>query len=109
MQGDSSIPTWTQEQLTRQQGRGHLLSLLVAWGALFLAGGVLFLVFGAFRDPTGSLHGMLGSALWTTLGPHFVLVSLFALSLGIYARRQSPSLSRFLLYWQAGQRVRVLS
>lgn len=33
---------------------------------------------------------MLGSALWTTVGPHFLLLSLLALGLSIYAFRHAP-------------------
>lgn len=55
--------------------------------AALLAAAPLLLAIGALRDPTSSLHGMLGSALWTTLGPHFVLVSLVALGMSIYAGR----------------------
>jgi hypothetical protein len=47
----------------------HLLILL-----LILI--ILLLFTGALRSPTDSLHGMLGSALWTTLAPHFLLFSL---------------------------------
>lgn len=42
---------------------------------------ILLLASGAFRNPSASLHGMLGSALWTTLGPHFLLLSLLAAGL----------------------------
>lgn len=53
--------------------------------AFLLAAIPLVLVFGALRDPTQSLHGMLGSALWTTIGPHLLLMSLLALGLSVYA------------------------
>lgn len=46
--------------------------------ALLLAAIPFVLVIGALRDPTKSLHGMLGSALWTTIGLHLLLVSLLA-------------------------------
>ena len=58
--------------------------------AILLAAIPLVLVVGALRDPTKSLHGMLGSALWTTLGPHLVLLSLLALGLSIYTVRLTP-------------------
>ena len=58
--------------------------------AILLAAIPLVLVIGALRDPTKSLHGMLGSALWTTLGPHFVVLSLLAFGLGIFAYRRAP-------------------
>mgnify|MGYP006172347773 CR=1 FL=1 len=58
--------------------------------AILLAAIPLVLVVGALRDPTESLHGMLGSALWTTFGPHFVLLSLLALGIGIYAFQRAP-------------------
>lgn len=44
---------------------------------------IIILATGALRDPTESLHGLLGSAIWTTFGPHLVLVSGFALILGV--------------------------
>jgi acetyl esterase/lipase len=58
--------------------------------SILLAAVPLALVIGALRDPTKSLHGMLGSALWTTLGPHFAVLSLLALGLGIFAFRRAP-------------------
>ena len=58
--------------------------------AILLAAIPLVLMVGALRDPTQSLHGMLGSALWTTFGPHFVLLSLLALGIGIYAFQRAP-------------------
>lgn len=63
---------------------------LAALAAMLLAAIPLFLAVGALRDPTGSLHGMLGSALWTTLGPHFVLLSLVAFGMSIYACGGGP-------------------
>jgi len=66
--------------------RGVIVSVL----AILLAALPLLLAIGALRDPTASLHGMLGSALWTTLGPHFLLLSLLALGLSIYAWRVGP-------------------
>ena len=69
---------------------GRLRYMLAGAGAALLAATPFVLMTGAFRDPTGSLHGMLGSALWTTVGPHFLLLSLFALGLGIYAFRSAP-------------------
>lgn len=43
--------------------------------ALLSALASLFLISGTLRDPTSSLHAMLGSALWTTIGPHIALVN----------------------------------
>lgn len=60
---------------------------LAACVAIALAAIPLLLAGGALREPTRSLHGMLGSALWTTLGPHLVLVSLVALGVSLYACR----------------------
>lgn len=51
--------------------------------ALFMGSVTLLLVLGTFRDPTRSMHGMLSSAVWTTFGPHFVVLSVVALMLGI--------------------------
>lgn len=47
---------------------------MASWSAILIAAIPLILATGALRDPGKSLHGMLGSALWTTLGPHFVLL-----------------------------------
>lgn len=69
---------------------GGLRSVAVAVTAFLLASIPLVLVIGALRDPTKSVHGMLGSALWTTLGPHFMLLSLLAFGLGFYAFRRWP-------------------
>ena len=63
--------------------------MLAGGGAILLATIPAFLGAGALRDPTMSLHGMLGSALWTTLGPHFVLVSSIALGLALYCHRRA--------------------
>ncbi|MCC5842502.1 MAG: alpha/beta hydrolase [Opitutales bacterium] len=97
-----SLPKSTKSRVLSSQGGGRFLFLVVAWVALLLAGAVLFFVIGALRDPTGSLHGMVGSALWTTLGPHFVLVSLFALGLGIFAGWRRPTLIALFAVWAAG-------
>ncbi len=64
--------------------------VLAGGGAILLAAIPAFLGVGALRDPTESLHGMLGSALWTTLGPHFVLMSFVALGLALYCRGRGP-------------------
>lgn len=66
-------------------------------GRLFVSGilvvGLLIAVFtsiivlGAMRDPTRSLHGMLSSAVWTTLGPHFVLINALVPGLGVLGYR----------------------
>lgn len=65
------------------------------YGAACVAGLLLALIpfvlaVGALCDPTSSLHGMLGSALWTTAGPHLLLLSLLALGLAVYAFRRAP-------------------
>ena len=75
---------------------------VVVVAAILLAAIPLVLVVGALRDPTDSLHGMLGSALWTTLGPHFVLLSLLALGLGLYAVRRRPRKNTALALVLAG-------
>lgn len=54
--------------------------------ALFIALITLILVLGALRDPTRSMHGMLSSAVWTTFGPHFIVLSIVALGLGVAGR-----------------------
>ena len=54
----------------------YVLTLVMSASAGFV---VLCLITGALRDPTRSLHGVLGSMVWMTLGPHLVLLGLFAL------------------------------
>lgn len=56
--------------------------------ALLIQLPLLGLALGACRDPTASLHGVLGSLLWTTVGPHLVLLALLGLVLGWQALRQ---------------------
>jgi len=48
---------------------------------------ILWLFLGAQRDPTGSAHGMIGSALWPTLGPHLALLVWFGVVLSLFALR----------------------
>ena len=83
------MPT-AKRSLSKPGVFGGVRSGVVVVTAFLLAAIPLVLVIGALRDPTKSLHGMLGSALWTTLGPHFVLLSLLALGLGLYAFRRRP-------------------
>lgn len=52
---------------------------------------ILLLFTGALRSPTDSLHGMLGSALWTTLAPHFLLLSLTASLFSCWCWRRYPT------------------
>lgn len=42
---------------------------------------ILLLVAGALRDPTRSMHGMVSSAIWTTFGPHLLMIGLFCILL----------------------------
>lgn len=62
----------------------HLLILLLMLIILLLFSGVL-------RSPTDSLHGMLGSALWTTLAPHFLLFSLVGSLFSGWCWRRYPT------------------
>ncbi|WP_166836884.1 alpha/beta hydrolase [Rheinheimera pleomorphica] len=57
---------------------------------LLLALVIILLFIGALRSPTDSLHGMLGSALWTTLAPHFLLLSLTGCLFIWWWRRRYP-------------------
>lgn len=47
---------------------------------------ILGLVIGAFSDPTGSLFAVVGSMVWPTLGPFFLLAALMAAVIGFAAR-----------------------
>lgn len=85
---------------------GRSRHMLAATAAALIAALPLVLVIGAFRDPTRSLHGMLGSALWTTVGPHLWLLSLLALGLGIHALRSAPRwLAAFALLLASGASI----
>ncbi|MDP4528445.1 alpha/beta hydrolase [Alkalimonas delamerensis] len=61
-----------------------LLSRLVQWGVLLLMCAISLLVVGAMRDPAQSAHAMVSSAIWTTFGPHFVLMATVGLLLGVF-------------------------
>jgi acetyl esterase/lipase len=57
---------------------------------------VLLLVIGAFLDPAGSGFAMTGAMMWTTFGPHLLLVALAALVLAVLALRAGArALGRF--------------
>lgn len=75
---------------THERSRGYYVWAAVAAAALLGAATVVALALGALRDPTESVHGMLGSALWTTVGPHLVLLSGLALGVCMVARRRGP-------------------
>lgn len=47
--------------------------------ALLVSVSICWLVVGALRDPASSFHGLLGSALWSTFGPHLVVLAAAAL------------------------------
>jgi acetyl esterase/lipase len=68
------------------------LWVVVVLVALGVASVTLLLVAGAMRDPTRSTHGMLGSAVWTTFGPHLVLLSLACFLTGVAAHRRGAGL-----------------
>lgn len=48
---------------------------------------VLLLVAGAFSDPTSSLFAVIGSMVWATWGPLFLLIALLAVLVGLVTRR----------------------
>lgn len=49
---------------------------------------VLGLVIGAFLDPTSSIWAVIGSSVWAPFGPLLLLAVLFALAVGLVARRR---------------------
>ena len=51
---------------------------------------VLGLAVGAALDPTASYFATMASSLWTTFGPHFILVAAIALVLAVVAWRWGP-------------------
>lgn len=76
------------------------LWLLFLLAAAFAVVGTFYLLTGLWRDPTASLHGMMGSALWTTFGPHLVAVNVLAWVLGALAWRRGlgrPAVAVFSL------------
>lgn len=59
--------------------------------AIATAVGVLGLALGAALDPTSSYYANMSSSLWTTFGPHFVMLSLVALLISVVVSRWEPS------------------
>jgi len=71
---------------------------LMLFMALLIALTVLVFITGAMRDPTRSLHGVLGSMVWATLAPHLLLLSLFACALGVIGfQRGRGALAKMML------------
>lgn len=64
--------------------------LLLCLMALAAAAGVLGLAIGAALDPTGSAYANLSSSLWTTFGPHFILLSLLSLGMAVVVWMRGP-------------------
>jgi acetyl esterase/lipase len=64
--------------------------LLVCLAAIIGAFVVLALAVGAAFDPTGSYYALMSSSLWTTFGPHFVVLALLATLLGVAAWLWGP-------------------
>jgi acetyl esterase/lipase len=69
----------------KRHGRIWLAALALA---LLVAALTVLLAVGALRDPTRSLHGLMSTAIWTTFGPHLVLLSVVALMLGAAGYRR---------------------
>ncbi|MEJ2258639.1 MAG: carboxylesterase family protein, partial [Woeseiaceae bacterium] len=80
-------PSSASKQKNRSRLRSWLWYAVVAV-ALLVDLAIILLVVGVLRDPTRSLHGMLGAFPWSTLGPHFVLVSTLTLLLALIARKR---------------------
>ncbi|WP_099867575.1 alpha/beta hydrolase [Pararhizobium haloflavum] len=59
------------------------LKLVLCLGAIAVAGMVLALALGATLDPTYSYYAAMSSSLWTTFGPHLVMLALIAAIVGI--------------------------
>jgi acetyl esterase/lipase len=57
--------------------------------ALLVAAFTVLLAVGALRDPTRSLHGLMSAAIWTTFGPHLVLISVVALLVAVAGYRRA--------------------
>lgn len=77
----------TKRSLAKLPVFGAFWSWTVVFTAILFGAFPLVLVIGALGEPTKSLFSMSGSALWTTIGPHLLLLSLASLGLSIYAIR----------------------
>jgi acetyl esterase/lipase len=80
--GDGCVSQLDQPSRAEPTWKNWLWRAVVVM-ALLSVSVTLLLVLGTLRDPTRSMHGMLSSALWTTFGPHFVVLSVVAVMLGI--------------------------
>jgi acetyl esterase len=69
---------------------GWSLALLLMLGITALT---VLLAAGALFDPASSLYTRISTSIWTTFGPHLVLLSLLALVTGLVSLRRGP---RFL-------------
>jgi len=79
-----------------------MLGIAVGLISIVLALPVVALALGAFLDPTGSAFAMIGAMLWTTYGPHLLIVALFALLLATIARRRGARRTGGLALGAAG-------
>ena len=77
-----------QDQNRKNRRHGHFVLWVLNVGMVVVSGAVLYLATGAMRNPTLSLHGMLGSALWSTIGPHMVVLGLLACGYAGWIRRR---------------------
>lgn len=60
-----------------------MLAVLAGVLSIVLAAPALVLAVGASLDPTSSSFAMIGAMLWTTYGPHLLLLALIALGLAL--------------------------
>ncbi|MCH8537624.1 MAG: alpha/beta hydrolase [Alkalimonas sp.] len=71
-----------------QQASGmRWLWRIVAVVSIMVTACILLLIAGAMRDPTRSMHGMIGSAIWTTFGPHLFMFGFLCIVLSILSYR----------------------
>lgn len=67
-----------------------MMRLLACLVAIVLGTAVLLLAAGAQMDPAGSAFAMIGSLVWTTVGPHLLVVALLSVTLASLGLRQGP-------------------
>ncbi|MGX5915118.1 alpha/beta hydrolase [Aliidiomarina sp. Khilg15.8] len=73
--------------VSQKAGGMRWLWLSLAVVSIMVAAFILLLVVGALRDPTRSIHGMIGSAIWTTFGPHLLVLGLVCVVLSSFGYR----------------------
>lgn len=72
------------------RGLGWWVRMLACLAAIVAALGVIALAVGAALDPTQSYFATMSSSLWTTFGPHFVVLAVAATLVSLAGRAWGP-------------------